>query len=107
MVARVEVHKRVTLSLWMPGSAWQRRSDCPGEERAALGGELIRSLATEVDTDVEAAWSAEIRARLERVDAGTATTIPWSDARHRIDAAAGTDSPRVRHVHNRKAGRAQ
>ena len=38
----------------------------------------------------EAAWSAEIHARLTRVDAGQATTIPWSEARQRIHAAAGS-----------------
>jgi putative addiction module component (TIGR02574 family) len=59
------------------------------EERAALAGELIQSLEKEVDTDAEAAWAAEIRARLERVDAGTSKTIPWSEARRRIHAAAG------------------
>lgn len=59
------------------------------EERAALAGELIQSLETEVDADAEAAWSAEIRARLDRVDAGSAKTIPWAEARRRIHAAAG------------------
>ena len=59
------------------------------EERAALAGELIQSLETDVDADAEAAWSVEVRARLERVDVGTATTIPWSEARRRIHAAAG------------------
>jgi putative addiction module component (TIGR02574 family) len=58
------------------------------EERAALAGELIPSLE-EVDSDAEAAWAAEIRTRLERVDAGTARTVPWSEARRRIHAAAG------------------
>ena len=64
--------------------AWQllaevlRLSD---EERAALAGDLIQSLATEVEADAEAAWSVEIRARPERVDAGSATTIPRSEAR--------------------------
>jgi len=62
------------------------------EERAALAGELIQSLDTEVDPDVEAAWSAEIHARLTRVDAGLAKTIPWSEARRRIHAAAGRGS---------------
>lgn len=62
------------------------------EERAALAGELIHSLETEVDADAETAWSAEIRARLERVDAGAATTVPWSEARRRIHAAAGRGS---------------
>ena len=59
------------------------------EERAALAGELIQSLETEVDADAEAAWSAEIRARLDRVDAGTAKTISWAEARRRVHAAAG------------------
>ena len=59
------------------------------EERAALAGELIQSLDRDVDPDAEAAWSEEIRARLERLDAGTGTTISWSEARRRIHAAAG------------------
>jgi putative addiction module component (TIGR02574 family) len=59
------------------------------EERAALAGELIQSLDREVDADAEAAWSDEIRTRLDRLDAGTAKTIPWSEARRRIHAAAG------------------
>ena len=58
------------------------------EERAALAGELIQSLETEVDSDVEAAWSAEIHERLARVDAGLARTVPWSEARRRIHLAA-------------------
>ena len=61
----------------------------PPEERAAIAGELIQSLDTEVDADVEAAWSAEIRARLDQVDAGLAQTVGWSEARRRIHAAAG------------------
>lgn len=59
------------------------------EERAALAGELIQSLETDVDQDAEAAWSEEIRTRLAQLDAGTAKTIPWSEARRRIHAAAG------------------
>ena len=59
--------------------------------RAALAGQLIQSLDHDVDPDAEAAWSEEIRARLERVDAGIAETIPWSEARRRIHAAAGRD----------------
>jgi putative addiction module component (TIGR02574 family) len=58
------------------------------EERAALAGELIQSLEREVDSEAEAAWSAEIRSRLERVEAGTATTVSWAEARRRIHAAA-------------------
>ena len=58
------------------------------EERAALAGELIQSLEHEVDAEAEIAWSAEIRSRLDKVDAGTATTVSWAEARRRIHAAA-------------------
>jgi hypothetical protein len=61
------------------------------EERAARAGELIKIQEGDVDADAEAAWSAEIRTRLDRVDAGTATTISWSEARRRIHAAARRD----------------
>jgi putative addiction module component (TIGR02574 family) len=60
----------------------------PAEERTALAGALIESLDPEVDEDVEAAWSTAIRRRLERFDAGVAKTVPWSEARRRIVAAA-------------------
>ena len=59
------------------------------EERAALAGELIQSLETEIDPDAEALWSIEIRARLDRLDAGTAKAISWAEARRRIHSAAG------------------
>jgi len=81
--------QHVNLPLWMPSSSCPRRFGLSDEERAALAGELIQSLEREVDADAEAAWSDEIRSRLERVDAGNAATIPWSEARRRIHAAAG------------------
>jgi hypothetical protein len=36
----------------------------------------------------EAAWSDEIRARLDRVETGTARTVSWAEARRRSHAAA-------------------
>ncbi|HEV8132342.1 MAG TPA: addiction module protein [Acidobacteriota bacterium] len=63
----------------------------PPEQRAALAGELIQSLDSQVDEEAEAAWSAEIRRRLERLDSGLAKTVPWSEARRRILAAARRD----------------
>ena len=60
----------------------------PEAERAALAGELIESLETEVDADAEAAWSAEIHRRVEALNAGRARTVPWAEARRRIRLAA-------------------
>jgi putative addiction module component (TIGR02574 family) len=59
------------------------------EERAALAGELLDSLDGEVDPDAEAAWAAEIRARVNQIESGEAKTVSWAEARRRIHAAAG------------------
>ena len=64
------------------------------EERAALAGELIQSLDGSIDGEADAAWSAEIRARLDRVDSGAARTIASSEARRRLKSAASRDSGR-------------
>jgi putative addiction module component (TIGR02574 family) len=58
------------------------------EERAAIAGELIESLDTEVDADAEAAWAAEIHRRTNDLRAGHARTVPWAEARRRIRTAA-------------------
>src|SRR5437867_10224126 len=63
----------------------------PDEQRAALAGELIQSLDSQANEDAEAAWSAEIRRRLERLDSGLAKTVPWAEARCRILAASRRD----------------
>ncbi len=63
----------------------------PTEARGALAGELIQSLDDHVDADAKEAWSVEIRRRLDRLDAETAKTIPWHEARRRIYQAAGRD----------------
>lgn len=60
----------------------------PEAERAALAGELIESLETEVDADVEASWAVEIRRRVKDLSEGRAQTVPWSEARRRIRLAA-------------------
>ena len=62
------------------------------EERAALAGELIDSLDSDVDPDADGAWAAEILARVSDLEAGRAKTIPWSEARRRIYGAAGRGS---------------
>ena len=53
-------------------------------DRATLAGLLIESLDGESDTDVEAAWAAEIKHRVAELEAGTVETIPWEDVRHRL-----------------------
>jgi putative addiction module component (TIGR02574 family) len=55
----------------------------PAEARAALIAPLVNSLDTEVDQGAEEAWREEIERRLQEIDSGTATLVPWDEARRR------------------------
>lgn len=46
-------------------------------ERAELAGNLIASLDTKIDSDVDAAWQQEVARRLDEVRSGSVNTIPW------------------------------
>ena len=56
----------------------------PSAERARIAAELIASLDEGEDTDVEAAWAAEIDRRVAEVESGEAETVSWEEARARI-----------------------
>lgn len=58
------------------------------EDRAEVAGELIRTLDPVPDAAVEEAWDAQVRRRIEKLNAGTARTLSLEDARHRVRAAA-------------------
>jgi len=52
-----------------------------------LAGSLLESLDDEpADEGVEAAWSEEIKRRIEELDSGKAKPIPWEEARRQIAA---------------------
>ena len=57
----------------------------PEQERAEVAARLISSLDAEADTDVDAAWIAEIERRCAELDAGTAVTSDWEEVRRRIE----------------------
>lgn len=54
--------------------------------RAALAAELLKSLDGPADPDAEAAWAAEIKRRVEAIEAGTVELEPWEDVKHRIES---------------------
>jgi putative addiction module component (TIGR02574 family) len=56
----------------------------PERERADLAARLIESLHPTAEEDVEPAWSAEIRQRLEDMEQGRVQPVPWSEARRMI-----------------------
>jgi putative addiction module component (TIGR02574 family) len=57
----------------------------PEHERAKIAARLLESLDDEVQSDVDAAWAAEIERRCAAVDAGTLATNDWKDVRARIE----------------------
>ena len=63
----------------------------PTDEQTALAAKLLANLDGPADADADEQWGEEIRRRLEEVRSGAVKTIPWSEARRRIFAAAGRD----------------
>ena len=55
----------------------QKALSLPDNERAELAGNLIASLDTNIDHDVDAAWQAEIARRADQVSSGEVSTVPW------------------------------
>jgi putative addiction module component (TIGR02574 family) len=56
----------------------------PENDRADLAAELLESLDALRDQDADAAWTKEIAARVEALDAGSVKTIPWAEVRRLI-----------------------
>jgi len=56
----------------------------PDSERSELAAWLIESLDPEVDRDMEEAWDVEIKRRIDELDSGAVTAIPWPEARRMI-----------------------
>lgn len=54
--------------------------------RARVAHELIQSLEPE-DSDAAAAWSDEIKRRVEEIEAGKAQLEDWEAVRARLEAA--------------------
>jgi putative addiction module component (TIGR02574 family) len=65
----------------------------PEGDRGDLAAKLIESLDPGSEDDVAAAWSAEIRQRLDELQSGQVQAVSWTEARRMIlddtdDAAA-------------------
>jgi putative addiction module component (TIGR02574 family) len=53
-------------------------------ERATIVSRLVESLDSETDEGVEAAWSNEIRRRIEAVDSGEERLLGWDEVETRL-----------------------
>jgi putative addiction module component (TIGR02574 family) len=56
----------------------------PAEQRGDLAARLLESLDPGADPDADAAWDAEIRQRLNDIQSGQVTPVPWAEARRQI-----------------------
>ena len=65
---------------------FQEAARLPERDRATLAGLLIETLDPVSDSDVEAAWSEEIKRRLTEIDAGTVELISWEEVRAELFA---------------------
>lgn len=61
----------------------------PPGDRADIAASLIQSLDDVVDADADAAWADEIKRRIESIDNGQVSLIPWDqvmrEMRQRLD----------------------
>ena len=57
------------------------------DDRARIAHELLLSLEPE-DADAAAAWSKEIRRRVDEIEAGTGELEDWETVRARLEAAS-------------------
>lgn len=53
-------------------------------ERAEVAERLIASLDEAPDAGVEQAWQEEVQRRLQQVERGEVTTIPWEEVQRRL-----------------------
>ncbi len=56
------------------------------EELATL---LLESVPTESQEEVDAAWEATIRRRVQELESGAVQTIPWEDVRRKLLRSEG------------------
>lgn len=56
------------------------------DERAELAAELLAGLDGPADPGAEAAWEAEIKRRVEAMDAGSVALESWEDVKRRINS---------------------
>jgi putative addiction module component (TIGR02574 family) len=54
--------------------------DLPSDQRFVLARRILASVEPEGSQEVDAAWDAEIRERIQRLDRGSVRLVPASEA---------------------------
>lgn len=61
----------------------------PEEERVQVVEELLASLEPEADSDVDAAWAAEIQRRSDEIKQGIVRPVLWEEVKTRARKRVG------------------
>lgn len=61
----------------------QKALALPENERAELAANLISSIDTNVDQDVDAAWQQEVVRRGHEIQSGKVATISWEEVQQK------------------------
>ena len=61
-------------------------------DRATLADLLLESIEQEPDPDVEEAWKHEIARRIEDLNFGSVSLVPWEEVKAKLFRAASDDS---------------
>ena len=61
----------------------------PPEDRLKLIDALWDSIPADLDLPLHSAWASELERRLAAIEAGTASTIPWTTIRQEALARIG------------------
>ena len=59
-------------------------SELKERDRATLAGLLLESLELDRDPDVESAWAEEIQRRINQLESGQVTPMPWEEVKERL-----------------------
>lgn len=62
----------------------------PLQERLGLAGFLLESAEAAPDPEAEAAWDAEIRDRVQAIDEGRVTGVPYEDVMREAESRLAT-----------------
>jgi putative addiction module component (TIGR02574 family) len=56
----------------------------PDKDRAIIAERLIASLDHEFEKDTELAWQNELQKRIDEINSGKVSCIPWEEVRTRL-----------------------
>lgn len=63
---------------------FEEASKLDEHDRATLAGLLLESIEQEPDPDIEKAWRHEIAHRIQELDTGSVSLVPWVEVKDKL-----------------------